>query len=180
MGFIDNLLAMRILMKLVTPFDQTDAFKLGIIDASGKILKQVDTLQTFEEKDAYDMLDRLVFNMKRLLGKLPGGESKLKNLAAAYFLVREHLDNDELTDDMIMEQLTLLSQYHLVEETLVIVKFVAMYEDGSGGDAGGKSSDLAVNSAAKETSTDEPVFRKKKPKMVTRGAQITQAEIPGL
>ena len=34
---VDNLVAYRILSMLVTPFDETEAYKLGIIDAHGKI-----------------------------------------------------------------------------------------------------------------------------------------------
>ena len=37
---IDNVIAFRILYMLVTPFDATDAFRLGIIDANGTPLKK--------------------------------------------------------------------------------------------------------------------------------------------
>ena len=79
---IDNLIAYRILSMLVTPFTDTTAFKLNIIDASGKNLKKASTLKTSEERDAYSYLHRLVFNMKKILLKLPGGDSKIKNLIA--------------------------------------------------------------------------------------------------
>ena len=80
---IDNLVAYRILTMLIKPFDDTQAYKLGIIDAKGKNLRKSSTLKTSAEKDAYTYLNRLVFNMKKIINRLPGGESKLKSLVAA-------------------------------------------------------------------------------------------------
>jgi len=37
---IDALVAYRVLKLLVTPFNRTEAFKLGIIDEKGKVLKK--------------------------------------------------------------------------------------------------------------------------------------------
>jgi hypothetical protein len=50
---IDNLIAYKVLRMLVTNFTDTEAFKLGIIDAKGKNLRKANTLTTTEEKDAY-------------------------------------------------------------------------------------------------------------------------------
>ena len=83
---VDNLIAYRILSMLVTPFDKTSAYRLGIIDEEGKILRKMADLRTDEERNAYTYLHRLVFNLKRILIKLPGGDSKLKNIVAAFFL----------------------------------------------------------------------------------------------
>jgi len=74
---VDNLIALRILKMMVTPFTDTDAFKLGIIDAHGKNLKKVSTLVSDREKESYTYLHRLVFNMKKIINRLPGGESKI-------------------------------------------------------------------------------------------------------
>ena len=45
-ALVDNVIALKLLKMLVTPFNQTEAFRLGIIDAKGKVLKPVATLQT--------------------------------------------------------------------------------------------------------------------------------------
>ena len=74
---VDNLIAYRILSMLVRPFNQSDAFKLGIIDDKGNNLKKTSTLKTSAEKNAYSYLHRLVFNMKKILNKIPGGESRI-------------------------------------------------------------------------------------------------------
>jgi len=86
---VDNLIAFKLLYMLVTPFKETQAYKLGIIDEKGNNLKKVNSLKTSAEKDAYTYLHRLVFNVKRILNRLPGGESKLKSIVAAFWLVRE-------------------------------------------------------------------------------------------
>ena len=128
MRIIDNLLAYRILSMLVTPFEESDAFKLGIIDAKGKILKKQNQLTTPEEKDAYTYLQRLVFNLKRLLNKLPGGDKYTKNLIAAYFLIKEsyqHNDDSDL-ESRFTTLLETIDQKNiiLVEEEIIVKKFL--------------------------------------------------------
>ena len=126
---IDNLIAFRILYKLVQPFDKTDAFKLGIIDKNGKLLCSTDSLRTDEEKDAYNYLTRLCFNLKRLLAKVPGGASMLGSLVAAYYLIKESVETHNF--DEIEERFnTLLSENVChVEEQLLVEKFLVMLED---------------------------------------------------
>lgn len=128
MRIIDNLLAYRILSMLVTPFDKSEAYKLGIIDADGKILKKQNQLTTPEEKDAYTYLQRLVFNLKRLLNKLPGGDKYTKNLIAAYFLIKEsyqHNDDSNL-ESRFTTLLETIDQKNiiLVEEEILVNKFL--------------------------------------------------------
>lgn len=125
---IDNVIAYKILHMLVTPFDKTDAYKLGIIDAKGKVLKKPKDLVTEKEKDAYDYLHRLVFNLKRLINKLPGGETYTKNLVAAYFLIRESYEtynthNVESRFHTLRETLT-TNNMILVEEEIIVKRFL--------------------------------------------------------
>ena len=125
---IDNLVAYRILSMLVTPFAETDAYKMGIIDAKGKNLRKANTLKTSDEKDAYTYLHRLVFNMKRILTKLPGGDSKLKNVVAALFLVKEYYQSKDRTTSLMEDRyLRILERVEegvvLVEEELAVKEF---------------------------------------------------------
>jgi hypothetical protein len=85
---IDNAIALRILYLLQQPFEDTDAFKLGIIDKNGKLIKPVEAGDK-EAEDAYNMLVRIVFNIKRLIGVIPGGKSRLATLTAGFILVKE-------------------------------------------------------------------------------------------
>ena len=86
---IDAVIAYRVLKLLVTPFNKTQAYKMGIIDDKGKVLiKSKDFLKTFSSQElpkarkAYTMLIRFVFNLKRLLSKV-GVRGPLSTAAAA-------------------------------------------------------------------------------------------------
>ena len=83
----------QFLKKLVTPFEKTKAFELGIVDKDGKILKRRRDLKTQAEKDAYTLSDTLIWNIKKLLGKIPGGKSRIASYAAALFLIKEESEN---------------------------------------------------------------------------------------
>lgn len=90
-----DLLAIYIFLKrLVTPFDQTKAYQLGLIDENGKRLKKAETK---EEKNAMTYFDRLIFNLKRLLATIPGGKSQIATFAAALLLLRE--EDERLNED---------------------------------------------------------------------------------
>jgi hypothetical protein len=54
---------------LSTPFKKQDAFKYGIIDDKGTVLRKFRTITSPKEKRAYTLLHRFVFNLKRLLAK---------------------------------------------------------------------------------------------------------------
>ena len=87
---IDALVAYRVIKLLVTPFNKTQAYKMGIIDEKGKVLiKSRDFMKAFPNstvranaRKAYTMLIRFVFNLKRLLSKV-GIRGPLSTAAAA-------------------------------------------------------------------------------------------------
>ena len=92
----DLFYAFRFLKLLVTPFEKTKAFELGIIDKNGDILKKRVDRQSPEEKSAYTVFHRLVFNLKRLIGKAPGGKSLVARYGAALFLIKEHTNMSDV------------------------------------------------------------------------------------
>ena len=90
---IDLLITYRVIKMLVTPFEKQAAYTLGIIDKNGKVLRKAKTLKTAKEKEAYTLLHRFVFNLKRLINVVPGGKSKLGTYAAALgLLLKENKD----------------------------------------------------------------------------------------
>jgi len=152
---IDNLIAYKVLKMLVTNFTDTEAFKLGIIDAKGKNLRKANTLNTSDERDAYTFLNRLVFNMKKIINKLPGGENKTKSLVAALWLVKETYESGSRSTAMMQEKFDKLmtmidNRVSLVEEELLVKKFLS--EEGEGG---------SMNVTGAAVSTDEPKIDKK-------------------
>ena len=94
---IDALVAYRVLKLLVTPFEKTQAFKFGIIDAKGKVLKKSKQIKDPKERNAYTLLIRFVFNLKRMLSKLGiRGPLGSATAAAIAFFKEEHGDNPEV------------------------------------------------------------------------------------
>jgi hypothetical protein len=92
--YVDMFVAYRFLRILTIPWTEQPAFKHGIIDENGKRITS-KKLTTSEEKDAYTLVHRLVFNFKRVLSKVPLVKSKLGTYAAALFLLKEHLPSRE-------------------------------------------------------------------------------------
>ena len=94
---IDAVIAYRVLKLLVTPFDKTKAFELGIIDDKGKVLIKSRNIETAEQRNAYTLLIRFVFNLKKLLSKVgirgPVGSAAAAALA---FFKEQHGENVEV------------------------------------------------------------------------------------
>jgi len=88
----DTYIAYRIIKILVTDWEDQDAFKFGIIDDKGKVLRKYKELRDSKEQKAYTPLHRMIFNLKRLLNKLPGGRTKFGSYAAAAVLLLKEED----------------------------------------------------------------------------------------
>ena len=86
----DTYYAYRFVKILSTDWKDMDAYEFGIIDENGKVLRKSRTLRTSEEKSAYTIFHRLVFGIKRILQKLPGGRTAAASYAAALYLIKEH------------------------------------------------------------------------------------------
>lgn len=105
------------IQKLVTPFNKTKAFKLGIIDKNGNVLRKRNSLKTNEERNSYTEFDTLVFNLKKLMLKIPAGKTLLGSVAAASLLLKEENNIDFLKLQEIDEQFLLQEFFNLYEET---------------------------------------------------------------
>ena len=106
---VDLFMLYQFLKRLTTPFDETDAFKHGIIDDRGKRIKS-KKVKTPEEKNSYRLFDKLVFNLKKIIELVPLGRTRLATYAAALLLLREHeepsftdVDNFQLLQEKMIE-----------------------------------------------------------------------------
>ena len=118
---IDLFVTYRFIKLLVTPFEKQEAFKLGIIDKNGNRImpprdpvtnikpSKPEPLATTEEKAAYTILHKLVFNIKKIFGKVPGLRTKLGTYAAALFLLKdtfkESVDDPDMFEKEFMKYL---------------------------------------------------------------------------
>ena len=96
---IDFIITYRVVKLLVTPFEKQPAFKAGIIDADGKVLRKFKTIKGSERKH-YTMLHRFVFNLKRILKKVGLG-SRLGSFAVALALLIKENKSMAVNKDII-------------------------------------------------------------------------------
>ena len=100
---VDLFLVYQFIKRLATPFEKWDAYKLGIIDKDGNILKKRKELRTVKERDAWGKFDVMISKLKKLLAKVPGGSTRIASYAAALWLIKEH--NEQNADTLTEEQL---------------------------------------------------------------------------
>lgn len=102
----DTYLAYQFIKRLTLPFEQWEAFKLGVIDEHGTALIKRSHL-TREQLEHWGRFDVLVANLKRLLAKMPNGHTRIATIAATVLLLKEHNNpsEGELDVDILAEQL---------------------------------------------------------------------------
>ena len=96
---VDALIVYRILRLFATPIEKMDAYKLGIIDADGKKIRDP---KNEEERNAWTLLTRFVIKVKHALLKSHDMNSRrLLTFAAAIAILREHGENAEENLDLL-------------------------------------------------------------------------------
>lgn len=171
--FIDAAIVYRILRMLVTPFDKTDAFKLGIIDAKGKILRKASQLKTVDERNAYTLLHRLVFRLKRIIERVPIENKKFLTFAAALALIKEQYEQG--IEPINLEEMFLesLKQEHdtTLVEGFMADKYMMTFKQFFEEDGGAPANNAAVTGGIAGLPPDQPpvpgmnklnMFRRKK------------------
>lgn len=148
---VDLFLVYQFVRRLATPFDKWDAFKEGVIDKDGKILVKKNR-RGGKQNRAFGLFDLMVLNMKKLLGKLPGGSSKIASYAAALFLIKEYkvftddsLLNEDMSEEDITESISIFNDSY--------VNYTILAEDVN----------LNVLTEAKELPTKPPKFKRAGP-----------------
>jgi len=104
---IDLFVTYRFIKLLTTPFEKTDAYQMGIIDADGN--RTDKKLYKEKEQKAYTILHKLVFNIKKIFGKVPGLRTKMGTYAAALFLLKdtfkEHVEDPQVFEKEFLKYL---------------------------------------------------------------------------
>jgi len=104
-GIIDAFMVYQFIKRLATPFNKWDAFKEGVIDKEGNIVIKKSMRHTVAQRNSLKIFDVMVLRLKRLLGKIPGGKTRIASYAAALWLVREDWEH-RTEDDLLNEGLT--------------------------------------------------------------------------
>jgi len=122
---VDLLITYRIVKLMSTDFKDQEAFKFGIIDVNGKVLRKSSKLNTEAERDSYTVLHRFVFNLKRILAKF-GLKSSISNFATALALIlkenQELIKYKSLIESSIITYLKETNQYEEMFSTVSNIK----------------------------------------------------------
>jgi|TARA_B110000503_G_scaffold108253_1_gene161872 hypothetical protein len=122
---VDLFLVYSFIKRLVTPFEKWEAYKEGIIDDQGNILIKRKEFTLNRQKKAFGNFDQMILNLKKLLGKLPGGQTKLASYASALWLIREQQRIDAtnyLTEESLEEDFELALERFYNENKAVIAE----------------------------------------------------------
>jgi hypothetical protein len=175
--FVDSVIAYRILKMLVTPFEETDAYSLGIIDAKGKELKKMSQLNTVQERDSYSILHRMIFRIKRIIEKVPVESKKIATFAAALALIKENYNSTQEPIDLETQFLNRININH-VDEIMICEQFFSKNNTKTFKQF---LEDAPANNAAATPGiagfTPETLGVKKKPKLIRR-KRLDNVSIP--
>ena len=196
---IDLFVTYRFIKLLTTPFEKTEAFKLGIIDENGNRTDKV--LRTSDENDSYTVLHKLVYNIKKLFGKVPGLRSKVGTYAAALFLLKdtfkEHVEDPQMFereflkylkenniefDNTIAEEVT-LNNGRLPKGVYTLVSDIAMGDDeiqALSGDEVETFEDIVATDTIMGVDVFPVIHRKTKQKIFVSGEDIKELDIGDL
>lgn len=114
-NLVDIYIVYRVLRKLTTPFTEWPAFAAGVIDAEGNILKKSKDRRTVDEIDSFTPLDVMVLKLKRLLAKVPGGQTKFATYAAALLLIKE---DKTLTEENVEQRFAEYMASEMINEDI--------------------------------------------------------------
>ena len=136
MRIIDTLIVFRILKLLTTPFNKQKAYKFGFIDKDGKRIKKLpdgsdNKPSSKMEKSSYTFLHRLVFNLKRIIEKVPFGKTQFASYAVALALLKEHCElSDEQGEELYEKFYRMLKDNELLHPDQIVeaVNFPTLHE----------------------------------------------------
>jgi|TARA_B110001454_G_C12656333_1_gene407628 hypothetical protein len=132
MRIIDTLIVFRILKMLTTPWEKQSAYKLGFIDKAGKRIKSIphpenknqyidNKPKTSEEKASLTPLHRLVFNLKKIINKVPFGKTAFASYAVAIALLKEEAELDEDQANELCEKFySYLKDNDLITSSMIV------------------------------------------------------------
>lgn len=106
---VDALIVYRFIKLLVTPFNKQEAYKQGVIDENGNRIKDPVTgrgteLKTSQQRNSYTILHKMIFNIKKLLLKLPFiSTGNAATWLGAMYLLKDTFKESKINDLSLIE-----------------------------------------------------------------------------
>ncbi len=91
----DAIITYAIIRKFTTPIKDTKAFQLGLVDENGYPTYKAKHDDSEVNRDAYTLLDRLVFKLKRTFKSMPAFTKLVGGYAAALSFIKESVEYNE-------------------------------------------------------------------------------------
>lgn len=100
----------RFIKLLVTDFKKLPGYKLGIFDENGNRIVNPETgkpdkLESSKEKNAYTVFHKLVFNIRRILKKIPLIGTTLGSYATALYLLKDTFKESADLENIFLDYL---------------------------------------------------------------------------
>lgn len=154
---MDLTYSVRMIRLLRKPWTEWTAYKLGILDGQGEVLRNP---KTKEELEAYSAFHRSVRHIKRRLNAVPY-MTGFMNLTSMYDSLRSRYNLTEQEHKDIMMNVPILKEY-LEKEALIVDAMVA-------GDSGGDVDNIASGTTTGAVTNIGPeVLGKKKKKRLIK------------
>lgn len=114
---VDIFLTYQFIKKLNTPFRDWAAFKTGVIDDKGNVLVAPEK-RNAEQTSSFGYYDVMILNLKKLLAKIPGGQTPAGTGIATLYLLKEPKPVSENMDELTFEELflTFYEKHSIVED----------------------------------------------------------------
>ena len=124
---VDTFLVYQFIKKLITPFNQTQAFERGLIDQNGNFLKKRKYFSS-DDKKVLGLFDIMIINLKKLIAKIPGGNTRTATIAAALMLLRS--DPKKLKEETIINEMFELEEklHATIKELELIIELLEKTE----------------------------------------------------
>jgi len=120
---VDTFLVYQFIKKLITPFNQMSAYERGLIDQDGNFLKKRKYFSS-DDKKVLGLFDIMIINLKKLIAKIPGGNTRIATIAAALMLLRS--DPKKLREETIVNEM-----FELEEKLHATIRELELMEDAS-------------------------------------------------
>lgn len=117
---LDKYYAFKFIYLLTQKWEETEAFKQGILDKNGKELKRIKKLKTQDEKSAYTRFHKLIYSIKRMLSNVPMAQSTIGRYSTALLLIKE--ETGYLFDEEFLE----VARENVLTESVSHTKIVSL------------------------------------------------------
>lgn len=138
---VDLFMVYQFIKRLSSSYKEWPAYKAGVIDEKGNILKSKrERRLDVESRKSFTKFDLLVLKIKNLLGNVPGGQRRLANYAAALWFIKEQNENytEVLTETKLNEYMS------LVETTQLNRDFEQLFEEPTMSAGGGQVASIGI------------------------------------